>query len=291
MYKFEYVNESLKQTLSDQDNFWDPELEQELQPVLKRLREIGEPDSEGGADFGCKPGLAGIVYKLQGKTFKLVYTVSSEPKVVKFYEFHQMSHSIDWQTALDDLSSENQEEYSIPQIGDPRKFLKAIDLIHQGTITPRDLGKAMGSLAKKDKDLARRGYYYSDFLEALSLLEIVKTNSKSPCTYKLTEKGELIAKTSDVDTRSRLFVEALLGFPPLQIIINATTRGDKQLTPELIGEVIRQTTKDGCGGTTNPRRAGSLRSLVNWVSRMAGIPICRKGQEGVQLYIPYIYAD
>jgi hypothetical protein len=290
MYRFEYANEGLKQILCKRDTFWDTELEQELQPVLKRLKECGEANSLGGADFGCKPGVTGIVYKLQGKTFKLIYTVSSELKVVKFYEFHQMSHSIDWQVALDTLSDSHEEEYCIPQIGDPKKFLKAIDLIYQGIETPRDLGEGMGSVAKKDKDLARRGYYYSDFLEELGLLKIIKAG-RSSCTYKLTAKGELIAKTSDVDTRSRLFAEALLGFPPLQLIISATTKGEKQLTLELIGEVIRQVTKDACGGTTNPRRAGSLRALVNWVSRMAGIPICRQGQQGVQLYIPYIYAD
>jgi hypothetical protein len=291
MYKFEYVNESLKQIFSNQDTFWDLELQHELQPVLKQLKETGEPDSNGGANFGCKPGISGIVYELLGKTFKLVYTVSSKLKIVKFYEFHQMSYSIDWQAALNALENDNQGGYSIPQIGDPRKFLKAIDFIYQGIVTPHDLGVAMGSLAKKDKDLARRGYYYSDFLEELGLLKSVKANSKSRCTYNLTLRGELIAKNPDTSTKSRLFAEALLGFPPLQTIITATTRGEKQLTPELIQKVIHQMTKDSCGGTTSPRRAGSLKSLTNWVSRIAGIPICRKGQEGVQLYIPYIYAD
>jgi len=290
MYRFEYANQDLKHRLCERNTFSDIDLEQELRPVLKRLKECGEADYAGGADFGCKPGIAGIVYELQGKTFKLIYTVSSELKIVKFYEFYLMSHSIDWQVALDTLSDSCEKEYCIPQIGEPKKLLKAIALIYQGIETPRDLGKAMGSLAKKDKDIARRGYYYSDFLEELGLLKIIKSG-RSSCTYKLTARGELIAKNSDIDTRTRLFAEALLGYIPLQIIINATTKGENQLTLELIGKVIRQVTKDACGGTTNPRRAKSLRALVNWVSRMAGIPICHKGQEGVQLYIPYIYAD
>jgi hypothetical protein len=33
-----------------------------------------------------------------------------------------------------------------------------------------------------------------------------------------------------------------------------------------------------------------LRALVNWVSRWAGIPIRREGNDGVQLIIPYLYA-
>jgi hypothetical protein len=281
-YKFEYATESIKQFLSNQNTFWDVELEHELLPVLQRLRDFGEP--EAGANVGFTPGITELVYELQGKTFKLIYTVSAELQIVKFYECYAMSHSIDWQTALDAMS-DSSEEYYIPQIGDHRKFLKAIDLISQSEINPCSLGSAMGSRAKKVKDISRRGYYYSSFLEALGLLEILKIDSKAPCTYKLTAKGELIAKAPNTDTKERLFAEALLGFFPLQLLIDATARDQKELTSELIGGVIRQTSKDGCGGTTNPRRAGSLRSLINWVSRMAGIPIYH------QLYIPNIYAD
>ena len=60
---------------------------------------------------------------------------------------------------------------------------------------------------------------------------------------------------------------------------------------ELIQGIISLVSFGDCGGTTNPRRASSLRALVNWVTRWAGIPIRRKGNDGVQLYIPYIYAN
>lgn len=287
MYKFEYENQKLKTIFANLDTFVDSELEQELQPILKKLKEIGELP---GANCGVKPGVMGLVYELQGKTFKLVYTVCSKLKIVKFYEFYQMSYSIDWQQSLEDLSNVEVKKYSIPQIGDPKKYIKAIEYILNGVITPHDLGLAMGSQANKAKDIARRGYYFSDFLEELGLLEIVKVNRKV-CTYKLTSKGEFIAENSDLDTRYRLFAESLLGFVPIQLIIHATTRGEKQLNIELIGDVIRDVSQDSCGGTTNPRRAKSLRALINWLSRWAGIPICHQGQEGVQLYIPYIYAN
>lgn len=163
-------------------------------------------------------------------------------------------------------------------------------ILYSCVTTPYDLGLVMGSQANKAKDIARRGYYFSDFLEGLGLLEIVKVDRKV-CTYKLTSKGEFIAQNSEIDTRYRLFAESLLGFVPIQLIIYETTRGEKKLSLELIGDVIRDVSQDSCGGTTNTRRAKSLRALINWLSRWAGIPICHQGQEGVQLYIPHIYTN
>ncbi len=232
----------------------------------------------------------GLVYELQGKTFKIVYTVCSKLKIVKFYEFYQMSYSIDWQQSLENLSNVELKKYSIPQIGDPKKYVKAVEYISNGVTTPHDLGLVMGSQATKAKDIARRGYYFSDFLKEIGLLELDKVG-RQVCTYRLTDKGELITKTIDSNTKYRLFAESLLGFVPIQIIISATTRGEEQLTLELIRDVIKEFSLDSCGGETNPRRAKSVRALINWLSRWAGIPICREGQEGVQLYIPHIYAN
>lgn len=287
MYKVEYQNQKLKTIFSNLDTFVDSELEEELQGVVKKLKEIGEV---AGANCGFQPGVMGILYELQGKTFKLVYTVSSELKIVKIYDFYQMSYSIDWQQNLEDLSNIEIQKYSIPQIGDPKKYIKAIENISHGVTTPHDLGLVMGSQATKVKDIARRGYYFSDFLTEIGLLELEKFGKKL-CKYRLTDKGELIAKTIDSNTRYRLFAESLLGFVPIQIIISETTRGEKQLTLELICDVIKDCSLDSCGGATLPRRAKSVRALINWLSRWAGIPICREGQEGVQLYIPHIYAD
>jgi hypothetical protein len=287
MYKVEYQNQKLKTIFSNLDTFVDSELEEELQDVLKKLKETGEI---AGANCGFQPGVMGILYELQGKTFKLVYTVSSELKIVKIINFYQMSYSIDWQQSLEDLSNVELKKYSIPQIGDHKKYIKAVEYISNGVTTPHDLGLVMGSKANKAKDISRRGYYFSNFLEEIGLVEIVKFDRKV-CTYQLTHKGELIARNKDVNTKNRLFAESLLGFVPLQIIIYATTRGEKQLTLELIGDVITEFSQDSCGGTTNIRRAKAVRPLVNWLSRWAGIPICYPGQEGVQLYIPHIYGD
>jgi hypothetical protein len=115
--------------------------------------------------------------------------------------------------------------------------------------------------------------------------------NKSSSIYVLTDRGKRIAQSDDQETRERLLAEALLGFYPIQMIIEKTTRDDQELTKELIQEVISLVSFGDCGGTTNPRRASSLQALVNWVSRWAGIPIRREGSDGVQLYIPQIYAN
>ncbi len=157
MYKFTYFDNKVRSMFSDRSAFWDTELEQELSPVLETLKQFGEVE---GASCGVKPGVAGLVYELRGRTFQITYTVDVTKKEIKFYEFRQMSHSIDWTTALEqDLRSSEEQPVYIPQIGDPHKFIRTVELIHCGINTPKDLGIAFGSGAKKDKDLARRGDY------------------------------------------------------------------------------------------------------------------------------------
>ncbi|NJM75417.1 MAG: hypothetical protein HC852_06070 [Acaryochloridaceae cyanobacterium RU_4_10] len=189
------------------------------------------------------------------------------------------------------MHGDDEEPAYIPQIGDPHKFIKAVDLIYSGINTPKGLGIEFGSNAKKDKDLARRGDYLGRPIMEIGLAERSHLEKQTSSIYVLTDRGERIAQSNDQETRERLLAEALLGFYPVQKIIEETTRGDKELTKELIQEIITLVTFGDCGGTTNPRRASSLRALVNWVSRWAGIPIRREGNDGVQLYIPYIYAN
>ena len=189
-----------------------------------------------------------------------------------------------------DLCDGAEQVICIPQIGDPHKFIKAIDFIHAGANTPKSLAIEFGSPAKKDKDLARRGDYIVKPLIEFGLATRERISGKSSSIYVLKDRGQRIAENSDQETRERLLVEALLGFYPIQVILEETTSGGKELTKELIQEVISRITLGDCGGTTKPRRASSLRALVNWVSRWAGIPV-QRSSECVQLYIPYIYAN
>lgn len=289
MYKFTYFDDQVKSMFSDRSAFWDAELEQELSPVLETLKQCGEVE---GASCGVKPGVAGLVYELRGRTFQITYTVDVTRKEIRFYEFRQMSHSIDWKTALEqDFRSGEDQPIYIPQIGDPHKFIRTIKLIHCGINTPKDLGIAFGSGAKKDKDLARRGDYLGRPVMEIGLASRCQIEKQSSSIYVLTAQGKRIAQSNDQETRERLLAEALLGFYPIQMIIEETTHGDKELTKELIQEIISLVSFGDYGGTTNPRRASSLRALVNWVTRWAGIPIRREGNDGVQLYIPYIYGN
>lgn len=289
MYKFLYRDEQVKSMFSDRKAFWDAELEQELSPILETLKKYGEV---AGASCGRKPGVTGLVYEFKGQTFQLTYTIDVKNKNIIFYEFSQVSHPIAWQAALDQaFHSDEEQPIYIPQIGDPHKFIKTVELIYQGINTSKDLGIAFGSGAKKAKDLARRGEYLGRSIIEMGLARRYQLGKQSASIYVLTEQGQRIAQSNDQETRERLLAEALLGFHPIQMIIDETTRGDKELTKELIQEIISLVTWGDCGGTTNPRRASSLRALVNWVTRWAGIPIRRKGNDGVQLYIPYIYAN
>ena len=289
MFKFTYFDSQVQSILSDRSAFCDLAVEQELAPVLEVLKQAGEV---GGASCGVKPGVSELVYELKGRTFQITYAVNVQKKEIRFYEFQQISHLIDWKTALDqDLRGGEEQPIYIPQIGDPHKFIRTVDLIHGGTNTPKDLGVAFSSGAKKEKDLARRGDYLGRPVMEIGLASRSAVENQSSSIYVLTERGKRIAQSNDQETRERLLAEALLGFYPVQLIIEKTTRDDQELTKELIQEVISLVSFGDCGGTTNPRRASSLRALVNWVSRWAGIPIRRKGNDGVQLYIPQIYAN
>jgi hypothetical protein len=284
VFKLTYFDPRIKLIFSDKNAFCDPAVEQELVPVLEALKQTGEV---GGAFCGVKPGVAGLVYEINGKNFHLTYTVDVLRKEIRFYEFQQISHPIDWKSSLEeDIRGGNEQPIYIPQIGDPDELIRAVELINSGVDTPKDLGISIGSRAKKDKDKARKGYYLGRTLIEIGLASI---ESQPLSIYVLTDRGKRIAQSNYHETRERLLVEALLGFYPIQIILEKTTRDNQELTKDLIQEVISLVSLGDCGGTTSPRRAGSLRALVNWVSRWAGIPIRRKGDDGVQLYIPQIY--
>ncbi len=236
VFKFTYFDSQIKTILSDRSTFCDLAVEQELAPILEVLKQTGEVE---GACCGVKPGVSELVYELRGRTFQLVYAVDVPRKEIRFYEFQQVSHLIDWETALDqDLRRGEQQPIYIPQIGDPQKYIKTVELIHGGTNTSKSLGVAFGSGAKKEKDLARRGDYLGRPVMEIGLASRGAVENKSSSIYILTDRGKRIAQSDDQETRERLLAEALLGFYPIQMIIEKTTRDDQELTKELIQEVI-----------------------------------------------------
>jgi hypothetical protein len=133
VFKFTYFDDRVESMLSDKGILWDNELKEELSPVLAQLKLCGEVE---GASCGVKPGVMGLVYELRGKTFRLTYAIGSDKKEVRFYEFQPVSHAIDWKAALEqDCHIGEDEGYYIPQIGDQKKYLRAIDLIANGINT------------------------------------------------------------------------------------------------------------------------------------------------------------
>ena len=150
MYRFKYHDNHVEKMLSDRKTFWDPELEGELSPVLDKLKQTGEI---AGAICGFNliaPGR--IYYTLTGRTFQLAYTVDSCKKEIQFYEFQQVSHQIDWETALEkDLRDGEEQPIYIPQIGYPIPLIQARKVAFQTkTLYLEELCKRVGSLLAID---------------------------------------------------------------------------------------------------------------------------------------------
>lgn len=183
----------------------------------------------------------------------------------------------------------NEREVYLPQIGIDR-IINPLKLIYEGENTPYKLGKASGSKALKTRYISRHGQYTARFLKELRLIEGFKRGNSSE-VYECNARIQASLERDDEDTTHRLVAEALLGFTPIQLIIQQTTTGEKELTKELIQEICKHLEIAEYGGTTAPRRAQSIKGLTNWVARMAGIPIRRQGQKHLQPYIPYIYAS
>lgn len=275
MFRFAYFTKEIERQLSDKTGFWDELLVKELKPILKSLKEKGEVIS----DFGIS--IYGTMHKYKGKTFELTYNVLFEEKLVKFYDFLPVSYKIDWEGIIqnNDMST---TEISIPQIGIDR-ILGSLKLINMGENTPYKLGKATGSKAKKERDVVRNGQYTAKFLKELGLINITEI-------YRCNERIQSSLERGDQELVERLVAEKLLGFKPIQLIIQETQTGENELTTELVEKIFKLLEITDCGGTTSPRRAQSVKGLTNWVARLAGIPIRRKGQNHVQPYIPHIYA-
>ena len=76
MYKFSYYSDHLERMITDRKIFWDSELEEELGPVLSKLKQTSEV---AGANCGFNLiALGKIYYTLPGQTFQLAYTVDSD---------------------------------------------------------------------------------------------------------------------------------------------------------------------------------------------------------------------
>jgi hypothetical protein len=228
MYKITYADDSTKSMRSGMKEKLDVEVQEELSFALEELKKKG---GVTGASCGVRPGIVGLFFEIQGRTFQVSYAVDSSKRVIYLYDFKLKSHVINWKEALEEnCCNGDKQPIQIPQIGDPRQLLKALQLVSCGVNTPIGLGRSFKSPAKKDKDISRRGYYFGLALVQLDLARIHKSQDTSTLIYLLTERGHRICQDPDLETRERLLVEALLRFLPIQMIINETTRGERELS-------------------------------------------------------------
>lgn len=281
MFQFDYASSDVKQKLSEYQKggvFWDEMVEDELKPVLQQLRATGETISDVGIN------ICGINHQITGRTFEIVYAVFPEKKLIKFYECNFLSQDIDWREILRRSLHFSIGEVNIPQIGIKRIML-ALELIYQGHNSAYELGLHGGSKAKNKKDIARYGQYNASFLKELGLIRIHKSEHQTQGVYECIEIIRSSFANGDHQNIQRLVAESLLGFPVIKLAIQETTKGEKELTIKLLQDIFKQLDITDCGGKTEPRRAQSVRGLINWVSREAGIPIRREGQKHLQEYL------
>jgi hypothetical protein len=296
MYRFEYENESIKYKLCHPDEWLDEEPKEELQGYLKRLKETGEITG-ANVEVGIRPGITGFVYEISGQTLNLVYSILPSSKVIFFDEVKLISvfQRDEWQNHQLEQSRLNEAiiqnlTWDIPQADKPDKIIKSLSLINKGINTSENLGRELGHNAKKPKDVARHGSYITQAGKELKLVQ--RSRQDRSYIYKVTDAGQRLATSTNWDTQQRLFAEAMIVYYPIQVILEEITRGEKELEVELIQQLIDSRLSPGCyKAKTSYRRAQCLRTWTLWLSRTMGIPIRRKGEEGLQLYIPYIYAN
>lgn len=283
MFRFDYACADVKQKLCEYQKggvFWDEMVEDELKPILQKLRETGEAISDVGIN------ICGINHKITGRTFEIVYAVFPEQKFIKFYECNFLSQDIDWREIIQKSWNLSIGEVNLPQIGIKRIML-ALNLIYQGHDTAYELGLHGGSKSKIKRYIARYGQYNAIFLKELGLIKIHKSKHQTQGVYECIEIIHSGLANGDHQNIQRLVAESLLGFPVIKLAIQETTKGEKELTIKLLQDIFKQLDITDCGGKTEPRRAQSVRGLINWVAREAGIPIRREGQKHLQGYLDF----
>ncbi len=91
MYSLVYADVQTKLMFSGNKERLDIEVQEELQTVLDTLKDTGEIE---GASCGVRPGLVGLVYQIEGKTFQIDYTVDANKRQIKFSNLKLRAHHI-----------------------------------------------------------------------------------------------------------------------------------------------------------------------------------------------------
>ncbi len=279
MFKFKYIDQSLAKKMSNIDQYYPPEVSQELSFFLKTLEEAGEVSR---VDY-----FIGNINKIDANTFEMQYATDSVQKVVTVLDVKVKSiHLLKTRFSIKDSWDDKDVVACIPQCDKPEKMIQTLELISQGKNDSYDIGLSLGSQAKTTKNVRRHGQYSLDALEELRLIQRVKKGRKSELA--LTDKGVLIAKAPDLETKKRLLIEAMLNYKPVWLVIGEVTEGGKPLTDELVKKLVFPP-EDQEADTSN-RRSQTIKNWVIFISTFEGIPIY-KSENKLQLIIPMLYAN
>jgi len=284
--------------------FLDYEISDELSPVMESLKKYGQI-SNAKSKKGLKLELPEIAYEVEGLTFKLIYSILSQEKIVKIYELERkccLQRSV-INSYLRKPFSDKETEINILQVDKPTKIIETIELIYQGINTSYEIGLKLGHKGVKHKDIARHGQYKLQAARELKLAE--KSKNEGTHVYRLTEKGLLIAAigteinvdgkiikknlNKDISNQYKLMIEAMFEFYPVRFIYENIILTDKQLEVDTIKNLIDTKFKPNHYSQkptgTSERRAQCLKSWMVWVAGVSGIPVVRRDRKGCEIYL------
>lgn len=284
--------------------FLDYEISDELSTVMESLEKYGQiSNAKPKRDF--KLDIPEIAYELEGLTFKLIYSVSSQEKIVKIYELERKCYlqmSV-LNSYIENSFYDEETELNILQVDKPTKIIETIELIYQGINTSYEIGLKLGHKGVKHKDIARHGQYKLQAARELKLAE--KSKKEGTHVYRLTEKGSLIAAigteinidgkiikknlNKDISTQYKLMIEAMFEFYPVRFIYENIILTGKQLEVDTIKNLIDTKFKPNHYSQkptgTSERRAQCLKSWMVWVAGVSGIPVVRRDRKGCEIYL------
>jgi hypothetical protein len=279
MFEFEFINSELKSKFNNLNDHYPIEVSQELPQFIEALKEEG---LVRGTDY-----FRGHINRISAKSFDLTYISDFDNKIVKVLDLKVKSKDLlrerfDLQDSWDDKDVID----VIPQCDSPAKLIKALKLIFSGVVDSYELGYELGHRGKKKRYISRHGQYTRQALEALHLIE--SRNEGKRLVPELTERGKLIATTSDVQLQNKLLTVAMLNYYPVWKVIGAITEGNDEFSDETIQKLVfPEELRDA---DTCSRRTSTLRTWIKWISTTSGIPIRLPGGYK-QLTLPMIFSE
>jgi len=292
MFTIVCAGSDLQERLQNPEKYYPPEVCQELNVFLQILKRDGQLSKTDFYDLNT--------HCISGRTLNLYYRPNSVIGKTQFPQKEVLIINLKMKAAdifkerfsiVDDWDDKDVLA-SIPQYDQPPKIIKALELIHQGVTNSYELGFALGHRGKKEKYVARHGDYAKHTLEQLKL--ITRIREGRGFVAEMTDKGRLIAQSSDENLKIRLLIEAMLSYPPVWQIIVAVSPSEGYLSDEevLTDELVKKLSfpEELRSSDTSKRRSQTLKNWIKWISEKTGIPI-RLCKEGVQLSIPMVYAE